>query len=141
MHTAEAAAFLLEQIKQLEYPQATLARFIHHIARYGAPASTDKLAAFADPQKRSPGAAARASQADSARVPGTRSAAGEEARQEAARLAGELLASSAAADITLGIDVVRDFEFRDMQDTSGASSRPERPCPSNPARTRWARSR
>ena len=40
---------------------------------------------------------------------------GKEARQEAARLAGELLASNAPADITLGIDVVRDFGFRDMQ--------------------------
>ena len=36
VHTVEAAAFLLEQITQLEFPQETLTRFIHHIARYGA---------------------------------------------------------------------------------------------------------
>ena len=116
VHTTEAAAFLLEQIKQLEFPQETLSRFIHHIARYGAKESTDKLAAFADPQKRTPGAAARAPQGDSAGIPGTRSAArARRPGKQAARLAGELLASNAPADITLGIDVVRDFEFRDMQ--------------------------
>ncbi len=116
VHTAEAAAFLLEQIKQLEYPQATLARFIHHIARYGAQASTDKLAAFADPQKRSPAQRLELLKAIQQGFQERGAPLGKEARQEAARLAGELLASSAAPDITLGIDVVRDFEFRDMQD-------------------------
>ena len=54
VHTAEAAAFLLEQIKQLEFPQAD-ARAIHPPRRaLWRPESTDKLAAFADPQKRTP---------------------------------------------------------------------------------------
>ncbi len=116
VHSEQAAAFLLEQIQQLEYPQATLARFIHHIARYGAQASTDKLVAFADPQKRSAAQRLELLKAIQQGFQERGAPLAKEARQEAARLAGELLASSAAPDITLGIDVVRDFEFRDMQD-------------------------
>jgi putative heme-binding domain-containing protein len=115
VHTPEAAAFLLHQIKQLEYPQETLARFVHHIARYGAQDSTANLAAFANPRKRTSAQRLELLKAIQQGFQERGVPLGQEARQEAARLAGELLASSASADITLGIDVVRDFEFRDMQ--------------------------
>ncbi len=95
VHSEQAAAFLLEQIQQLEYPQATLARFIHHIARYGAQASTDKLAAFADPQKRSAAQRLELLKAIQQGFQERGAPLAQEARQEAARLAGELLASSA----------------------------------------------
>ena len=115
VHTTGAAAFLLEQIKQLEFPQDSLGRFIHHIARYGAKAATDKLAAFADPRKKSPGQRLELLKAIQQGFQERGAPLEKETRDQAARLAGELLASSAPADITLGIDVVRDFEFRDMQ--------------------------
>ncbi len=115
VHSVEAAAFLLNQIKQLEYPQQTLARFIHHIARYGAQEATNSLAAFAKPQKRTPAQRLELLKAIQQGFQERGVPLGKEVRQEAARLAGELVGSNSPADITLGIDVVRDFEFRDMQ--------------------------
>jgi putative heme-binding domain-containing protein len=115
VHTTGAAAFLLEQIKKLEFAQETLTHFIHHIARYGAKAATDKLAAFADPQKKSPGQRLELLKAIQQGFQERGAPLEKETRDQAARLAGELLASNDPADITLGIDVVRDFEFRDMQ--------------------------
>jgi putative heme-binding domain-containing protein len=115
VHTTGAAAFLLEQIKHLEFPQETLSRFIHHIARYGAKEATDKLAAFADPKKKSPGQRLEFLKAIQEGFQERGAPLEKETRDQAGRLASELLASNSPADITLGIDVVRDFEFRDMQ--------------------------
>ena len=115
VHSVEAAAFLLNQIKQLEYPQETLARFIHHIARYGAQEAASSLAGFANPQKRAPAQRLELLKAIQQGFQERGIPLGKEVREEAARLAGELVGSNSPADITLGIDVVRDFEFRDMQ--------------------------
>ncbi len=115
VHSPEAAAFLLDQIGKLEFPHKTLTRFIHHVARYGGPESTDKLVAFADPKKGTPARRLELLKAIQQGFQERGVPLGKEARHEAARLAGELLASNAPDDITLGIDVVRDFEFRDMQ--------------------------
>ena len=95
VHSPEAAAFLLEQIGKLEFPHETLTRFIHHVARYGGPESTDKLAAFANPQKRTPAQRLELLKAIQQGFQERGVPLGKEARQEAARLAGELLASSA----------------------------------------------
>ena len=51
----------------------------------------------------------------------------ESSRRLAARLAGQLLGSTQPSDVTLGIDVVRDFQFRDMQAGPEESDRPPRP--------------
>ncbi len=115
VHSVEAAAFLLEQITQLEFPQETLTRFIHHIARYGAKDRASKLTAFANPQKKTPAQRLEILKAIQQGFQERGAPLEEETRGQAARLAGELLASNSAGDITLGIDVVRDFEFRDMQ--------------------------
>jgi hypothetical protein len=115
VHSAEAAAYLLEQITKLEFPQDTLTRFIHHIARFGAQDGAAKLAAFANPQKKTPAQRLEILKAIQQGFQERGAPLDALTRQQAARLAGELLASNTPADITLGIDVVRDFEFRDMQ--------------------------
>jgi putative heme-binding domain-containing protein len=114
VHTAEAAAYLLGHLKRYQEPQGNLLRFAHHIARYGAPGSMGDLVALAGSAKRPPveqldllksiqqGAQERGLKLD------------EGARRLASRLAGQLLASSRPNEVTLGIDVVRDFQFRDM---------------------------
>ncbi len=115
VHNAQAAAFLLDQIKQLDHPQETLTRFVHHVARYGAKESTRDLALVAQPQKRSKAQRLELLKAIQQGFQERGAALEEDVRRQAARLAAELLASSSPADITLGIDAVRDFEFRDMQ--------------------------
>ena len=115
VHSVEAAAFLLNQIKQLEYPQGTLVRFVHHISRYGGQEATRNLAEVASPQKHTPPQRLELLKAIQQGFQERGAPLGKEVRQEAARLAGELLGSNSPADIALGIDVVRDFEFRDMQ--------------------------
>jgi putative heme-binding domain-containing protein len=114
VHTAEAAAYLLAHLKRYEEPQGNLFRFAHHIARYGAPSSMRDLVALTDSGKRLPveqldllksihqGAQERGLGLD------------EVARRMASRLAGQLLASSRPNEVTLAIDVARDFQFRDL---------------------------
>ena len=56
----------------------------------------------------------------------------DETRGRGARLASELLDRARPSEITLGIDVVRDFGFRDMQARSEESGRRAMTCPSQP---------
>jgi putative heme-binding domain-containing protein len=111
---SQAAAFLLAQLHRHHEDQGTLLRFAHHIARYGAPTSVAEAVALATDEKRTPverldllksiqeGAQERGSGLDDA------------ARKMASQLAGRLLGSSDPGEIALGIDVARDFQFRDL---------------------------
>ena len=54
VHSLQAAAFLLAHLKRSDEPQGTLLRFVHHIARYGAPDSIRELALLAGSEKRRP---------------------------------------------------------------------------------------
>jgi len=115
VHSPEAAAFLLAHLGKYDEPQDRLLRFAHHIARYGVPASMPTLVGLAESAKRGPvqqlellkiiqqGAQERGSALD------------DTARRLAAKLAARLLASAQPGEVTLGIDSVRDFNFRDMQ--------------------------
>jgi putative heme-binding domain-containing protein len=114
VQTSDAAAYLLAHLRRYEEPQGNRLRFAHHIARYGAPASISELVALAESGKRPPveqldllksihqGAQVRGLLLD------------ERGRRVASRLASQLLASSRPNEVTLGIDVVRDFKFRDL---------------------------
>ena len=115
VHTEGAAAFLFAHLKAFEEPHAELPRFIHHVARYGAPALMPELVALAVADKRPP--AERLELLKSVQQ-GTQErglALDESSRRLAARLAGQLLTSRQPSDVMLGVDVVRDFRFRDMQ--------------------------
>jgi putative heme-binding domain-containing protein len=115
VHSAEAAAFLLAQIKQLDHPQQTLTRFVHHVARYGAREKTRELTLVAEPNKRTPAQRLELLKAIQQGYQERGLALEPEVGRQAARLAGELLASKTASDVNLGVDAVRDFQFRDMQ--------------------------
>jgi putative membrane-bound dehydrogenase-like protein len=115
VHSKEAAAFLLADVKRAEPPRETLLRFVHHIARYGAPESARELVALSGSGTRPAPARLEILKAIQE---GTQERGGtldESVRKEAAGLARVLLSSTAAGEITLGVDVVRDFGFREMQ--------------------------
>jgi putative heme-binding domain-containing protein len=111
---SQAAAFLLAQLQRQHADQSTLLRFAHHIARYGTPASVATAVGLATDEKRTTverldllksiqeGAQERGAGLDDA------------ARKLASQLARQLLRSSRSSEITLGIDVARDFQFRDL---------------------------
>jgi putative heme-binding domain-containing protein len=111
---SHAAAFLMAQLNRHLEDQGTLLRYAHHIARYGAPKSAAEAVALATDEKRTPverlkllkhiqeGAQERGADLDDA------------ARKMASQLARRLLGSSRPGEITLGIDVARDFRLRDL---------------------------
>ncbi len=111
---SHAAAFLMAQLNRHHEDRGTLLRYAHHIARYGAPKSVAEAVALATEEKRTPverlkllksiqeGAQERGAGLDDA------------ARKMASQLARRLLGSSQSGEITLGIDVARDFRFRDL---------------------------
>jgi len=115
IHTTQAAAFLLAHLKKHDEPMGNQIRYVHHIARYGAPELTSEVVALRGSQRRSPAEQLeilRATQQGAQERGGSLDAS---ARRLAARLAGQLLGSARPGDVALGIDVVRDFAFRDMQ--------------------------
>src|SRR5262249_6755724 len=115
VHSSQAAAFLLAHLKRFDEPMANQTRYFHHVARYGAPALANDLVAL-DGLKRKPAAEQleplRATQQGAQERGGSLE---ESARREGARLAGQLLGSDRPEDVSLGIDAVRDFGFREMQ--------------------------
>ncbi len=115
VHAPQAAAFLLGHLKRHDEPFANVVRFVHHIARYGAPGSMHELVALVEPEKRS--AAERLELLKAMQQGAQERGAGldDSARRLAARLAHKLLDSKQPGEVTLGIDVVRDFGFREMQ--------------------------
>ncbi len=115
VHSTEAAAFLLADLKRTELPLDTLLRFVHHVARYGAPESARELVFLSKAPTRPVPQRLRILKAIHEGAQERGGALDEGARKEAARLASVLLSSSADSEITLGIDVVRDFRFREMQ--------------------------
>jgi len=114
VHTAESAAYLLDDLARVNESAADRVRFVHHIARYGSEEVQGRLAAIAA-RGQSPavelailkaiqqGAQERGRAID----PASRSRAGE--------LASRLLASHKPDEVSLGVDVVRDFGFRELQ--------------------------
>jgi putative heme-binding domain-containing protein len=115
VHSTEAAAYLLAHLRRFPEPQANLLRFAHHIARYGEPSSTSELVVLASSAKRPASQQLellRAVQQGAQERGGSLGASG---RRLAAELAGLLLRASNPDEVTLGIDVVRDFGFKDMQ--------------------------
>ncbi len=114
VHTSESAAFLVAHLHRHREDQHTLLRFAHHIARYGAPNSVAEAVRLATDEKRTP--AERLDLLKSIQEGAQERGAGldEQSRTLALGLARQLLGSSVASEITLGVDVVRDFRFRDL---------------------------
>jgi putative heme-binding domain-containing protein len=115
VHSPQAAAFLLAHLNRSDEPQANLLRFVHHIARYGAPDSMRNLAVLAASEKRRPSERLELLKAIQQGAQERGAVLDEPTRRVAAQLASQLLDSSQPDDVTLGIDVVRAFQFRDMQ--------------------------
>ncbi len=115
VHTPQAAAFLLAHLNRYDEPLGNVIRFVHHVARYGVPDSMGKLVALVEPEKRSPAERLELLKAMQQGAQERGSGLDESARRLAARLAQQLLGSKQPGDVTLGIDVVRDFGFREMQ--------------------------
>jgi putative membrane-bound dehydrogenase-like protein len=115
VHDVDAAAFLLAHLKQGDEPQDRLLRFAHHIARYGAPTAMPELIALAESAKRGPAQQLELLKMTQQGAQERGSALHESARRLAARLAGKLLESREPGEVVLGIDSVRDFNFREMQ--------------------------
>jgi putative membrane-bound dehydrogenase-like protein len=113
--SAAAAAFLLAYLKQHDEPMAELVRFVHHIARHGAPGLTTEVVAAREFERRSPADQLEMLKAIQQGVQERGAVLDDPTRRLAARLAGQLLGSTRESEVTLGIDVVRDFAFRDMQ--------------------------
>jgi putative heme-binding domain-containing protein len=115
VHNKEAAGFLLAHLKKYEEPKDRLLRFAHHIARYGASASIGDLVGLAGSAKRGPAEQLELLKMIQQGAQERGSALDESARRLAARLAAKLLASAQPGEVLLGIDSVRDFNFRDMR--------------------------
>jgi len=115
VHNPEAAAFLLAHLKKYHEPKDRLLRFAHHIARYGVPASMPALVGLAESAKREPALQLELLKMIQQGAQERGSALDKSARTLAARLAAMLLASAEPGEVMLGIDSVRDFDFREMQ--------------------------
>jgi putative heme-binding domain-containing protein len=115
VHDAGAAAFLLSHLTKRDEPQDRLLRFAHHIARYGVPAAMPALVALAESAKRPPAQQLELLKTIQQGAQERGSALDESGRRAAAELAGRLLASRDPGEVILGIDSVRDFNFRNMQ--------------------------
>ena len=117
--------------------RTSLLRFVHHIARYGAADSMPELVALAVAEKRPPAERLELLKAIQQGTQERGLALDESSRRLAARLAGQLLGSRQPSEVTLGIDVVRDFQFRDMQAGLEESDRAPRPRRATPGCTPW----
>jgi putative heme-binding domain-containing protein len=115
VHTEGAARFLLAHIKAYDEPQARLGRYLHHIARYGVTTSIPDDVALAVSEKRRPADRMKLLKSVQQGAQERGLALDESSRRLAARLAGELLGSREPGEVALGVDVVRDFHFSDMQ--------------------------
>ena len=115
VHSEGAAGFLLAHLKSYDEPQGRMTRYLHHIARYGVPTSMPELVALAVAKKRQPADRLTLLKAVQQGAQERGLALDESSRHLAARLARELLGSKRPGDVALGVDVVRDFHFRDMQ--------------------------
>ncbi|MFI5459576.1 MAG: PVC-type heme-binding CxxCH protein [Isosphaerales bacterium] len=115
VHSTQAAAFLLAHLKQHDEPMGNLIRYVHHVARYGAPELKSEVVSLRGSERRSPAEQLEILKAIQQGAQERGGALDESARRVAARLAGQLLGSTQPSEVALGIDVVRDFGFRDMQ--------------------------
>jgi putative heme-binding domain-containing protein len=115
VHTPQAAAYLLAHLGRYEEPMGNRVRYVHHIARYGASESRNELVALSASLGRSPSEQLEILKAIQQGAQEAGAALDESARRQGAKLAGQLLSSARPGDVTLGIDAVRDFGFRDMQ--------------------------
>jgi putative heme-binding domain-containing protein len=115
VHTPEAAAYLLAHLKRYEEPMANRIRYVHHIARYGAAELKGELVALEALKPRNPSDQLEILKAIQQGAQERGEALDEPTRRQGALLAGQLLRSDRPSDVTLGIDAVRDFRFRDMQ--------------------------
>jgi putative heme-binding domain-containing protein len=128
VHSAEAAAYLLQHLQELPEPQANRLRFAHHVARYGPPSSIAGLSAFAMAQRYSPVERLELLKAAHQGAQERGGALDEPGRRLAATLSSELLRSAEPSEVMLGIDATRDFGFKTMQaDLRKVIGRPELP--------------
>ncbi len=115
VHDTNAAAFLLNHLEKFDEPKERLLRFAHHIARYGMPAAMPALVALAESVKRVPAEQLELLKSIQQGAQERGSTLDQSARRLAAQLAGRLLAAREPGEVMLGIDSVRDFNFREMQ--------------------------
>jgi putative heme-binding domain-containing protein len=115
VHTEGAARFLLTNLKTVQEPHANWLRFVHHIARYGVPALMPDLVALAVTEKRTPAQRLELLKAIQQGAQERGAGLDEQSRRVATSLAKQLLGSAHAGDVVLGIDVVREFGFRELQ--------------------------
>ena len=115
VHSLQTAAFLLAHLKQYNEPKGNLLRFVHHVARYGTSDSMRELAVLAGSEKRRASERLELLKAIQQGAQERGAALDEPTRRVAAGLASQLLGSTQAGEVTLGIDVVRDFQFKEMQ--------------------------
>jgi putative heme-binding domain-containing protein len=111
---SKSAAFLLAQLRRHQEDHSTLLRYAHHIARYGEPTSVAATVGLATDEKRTP--VERLDLLKSIQEGAQERGAGldDKAKKLASRLTQRLLGSSQSGEITMGIDVARDFQFRDL---------------------------
>jgi putative heme-binding domain-containing protein len=115
VHSGAAAAYLVAHLKKHDEPMSEQIRYVHHVARYGAAESKNQVVALLSSGQRSPAQQLELLRAIQQGSQERGSALSDSARRLAARLAGQLLDSTQPGEVGLGVDVVRDFKFRDMQ--------------------------
>ncbi len=116
VHTADSARYLLAYLDRFDEPMVNRIRYAHHIARYGMGTELARLAAAAARGKGPADelAVLRAIQQGAQERGGALDAA---ARVRAAELADRLLAARSPGEVALGVDVVREFGFREKAQT------------------------
>ena len=116
VHTEGAAGFLLAHLKSSRNRSRTCFGSSTTSHDTAPPRSMPDLVALAVLEKRRPSQRLELLKAVQQGAQERGMALDESSRRLAKRLAGQLMASTRSSDVTLGIDVVREFEFRDMQE-------------------------
>lgn len=112
VHSAESARYLLGLLRRGQETQSDRVRYAHHVARYGAAPELAELAKVA-PHGKGPADELAILKAVQEGAQERGSALDPASRARASELADQLLASKSPGEIALGVDVVRDFVFRD----------------------------
>lgn len=110
--SAEAAAYLLRHLQTIDERFDNVVRYAHHVARFGTGDTRSgllRLAAARTSPAEKLALLKRVQQGLQERGEGL----GDDLRKAARELAGSMLASRSPEETVLGIEVVRDFRFRD----------------------------
>ncbi len=114
VHSAASARYLLDFLGREDESLANRGRYAHYVARYGGATEQSALAEVAARGK-GPGDELAILKAIQEGAQERGSVLDAKSRGRAAQLADQLLASKSAGEVGLGIDVARDFGFRDKQ--------------------------